>query len=234
MPCYRLDDQLWFPPSECAEDFGLLAVGGDLSTERLLLAYSQGIFPWYNPGEPILWWSPDPRCVLFPDQLHVSRSLRRLMRKRPFRISIDEHFGGVVYWCRRLRTSSDGSGTWITPEMQQAYIKLHRLGFAHSVECWEGDMLVGGIYGVCLGRCFFGESMFSRRPNASKIALVHLVEQMRRQGLRLLDCQQTTSHLLSMGACEISRRDFLEQLRIGEVPPHGPLVSRFSRWSLVD
>ncbi len=233
MPCYQLDEELWFPPVEAAEDFGLLAVGGDLSPERLLLAYSLGIFPWYNPGEQILWWSPDPRCVLFPSQLHISRSLKKSLRRSPFRISFDEHFGGVVYWCRRTRSASDGSGTWITQEMQQAYLELHRLGFAHSVECWEGDQLVGGIYGVCLGRCFFGESMFSRRTNASKVALVHLVQHLEMLGFELLDCQQTTDHLLSMGAEEISRRDFLEHLRSAEVPPYGPMVSRFASRELV-
>ncbi len=227
MPCYQLDDELWFPPTEAAEDYGLLAVGGDLSVNRLLLAYSLGIFPWYNPGEPILWWSPDPRCVLYPAQLHISRSLKRFMRKQPFRLSVNENFAAVVYWCRRLRAARDGSGTWITPEMQHAYLELHRLGFAHSVECWQEDELVGGIYGVCLGRCFFGESMFSRSTNASKVALVHLVRTLEEKGFVLLDCQQTTDHLLSMGAQEIARCDFQEQLRRAEVPPNGPLVSRF-------
>lgn len=228
MPCYQLDEDLWFPPVEAAEAYGLLAIGGDLSIERLLLAYSLGIFPWYNPGEPILWWSPDPRCVLFPAELHVSRSLKRLLRKKPFRVSVNESFPGVIYWCRRLRAGLDGSGTWITPEMKQAFIHLHELGFAHSVECWDGEELVGGIYGVCLGRCFFGESMFSRCENASKVALVHLVRLLERSGFELLDCQQTTSHLLSMGAREISRCDFLQHLRVAEVPPYGPLVSRFN------
>jgi len=228
MPCYQLDEDLWFPPVEAAEAYGLLAIGGDLSIERLLLAYSLGIFPWYNPGEPILWWSPDPRCVLFPAELHVSRSLKRLLRKKPFRVSVNESFPGVIYWCRRLRAGLDGSGTWITPEMKQAFIHLHELGFAHSVECWDGEELVGGIYGVCLGRCFFGESMFSRCENASKVALVHLVRLLEHSGFELLDCQQTTSHLLSMGAREISRSDFLQHLRVAEVPPYGPLVSRFN------
>ncbi len=228
MPCFQLDDDLWFPSVEAAEDYGLLAVGGDLSSDRLLLAYSLGIFPWYNAGEPILWWSPDPRCVLFPGKLHLSRSLRRFMRKQPFRITVDENFSGVIHWCRRLRTSLDGSGTWITPEMKQAFVRLHELGFAHSVECWEGEELVGGIYGVCLGRCFFGESMFSRRTNASKVALVSLVQRLELAGFEFLDCQQTTDHLLTMGAQEISRHDFQNHLRLAEVPPYGPLVSRFT------
>lgn len=228
MPCYQLDDQLWFPPVEAAEDYGLLAIGGDLSPERLLLAYSLGIFPWYNPGEPLLWWSPDPRCVLFPDQLHISRSMRRFMRKTSLRVSFDQNFAQVIYWCRRLRKNLDGSGTWITPEMEQAYLYLHQLGFAHSVECWDGEDLVGGLYGVCLGYAFFGESMFSLRDNASKLVLIRLMEQLRQLGFVLLDCQQTSDHLLSMGATEISRFEFLQQLRAAEIPPYGPLVSRFS------
>jgi len=227
MSCYQLDEELWFPPVEEAEDYGLLAIGGDLSVERLLLAYSLGIFPWYNPGEPILWWSPNPRCVLFPADLHVSRSLKRFLHHCPFRISIDENFAGVITWCRRLRIGLDGSGTWITPEMKQAFINLHQLGFAHSVEVWEGEELVGGIYGVCLGRCFFGESMFSRRDNASKVALVHLMRRLRDSGFELLDCQQTTDHLLSLGAREITRQQFFDHLRLAEVPPYGPLMSRF-------
>ncbi len=228
MPCYQLDADLWFPPVEAAEEYGLLAVGGDLSPQRLLLAYSLGIFPWYNPGEPILWWAPDPRCVLFPADLHISRSLKRCLRKQPFRVSFDENFARVIYWCRRLRKNLDGSGTWITAEMEDAYLRLHELGFAHSVECWEGDELVGGIYGVCLGRCFFGESMFSRRDNASKVALVRLVQSLEDAGFELLDCQQASEHLFRMGAREISRSEFMDHLRVAEVPPYGPLVSRFS------
>lgn len=227
MPCYQLDDQLWFPPVSSAEEYGLLAVGGDLSAERLLLAYSMGIFPWFNPGEPILWWSPDPRCVLFPNNLHISRSLSRFMRRESYRISFNENFPAVIYWCRRLRAGLDGSGTWITPEMKHAYTALHQLGFAHSVECWDGDDLIGGLYGVCLGRCFFGESMFSRSKNASKVVLVHLVEYLRDKGFVLLDCQQTTDHLLSMGAEEISRKHFIDHLKQADVPPHGPLKSYF-------
>jgi len=227
MPCYQLDNELWFPPLEEAEDYGLLAVGGDLSPERLLLAYSLGIFPWYNPGEPILWWSPDPRCVLFPSKLHISRSLQRYMGKCSYRISFNKNFAGVIYWCRRLRAGLDGSGTWITPEMKQAYTRLHELGFAHSVECWDDDQLVGGLYGICIGRCFFGESMFSRSKNASKLVLVHLLEYLQKKGFQFLDCQQTTDHLLSMGAEEISRQEFVRYLEQAEVPPHGSLVSHF-------
>jgi leucyl/phenylalanyl-tRNA--protein transferase len=233
MPCYQLDDELWFPPVDAAEEYGLLAVGGDLSAKRLLLAYSLGIFPWYNPGEPILWWSPDPRCVLFTSELHISRSMRKFMRRHSYRISINENFAGVVYWCRRLRKSPDGTGTWITPEIEKAYLRLHELGFAHSVECWEGDELVGGIYGVCLGYYFCGESMFSRRDNTSKLVLIHLVQKLAQLGFELLDCQQTTDHLLSLGATEITRREFQQHLRVAEVPPYGPLVSRFAASEIV-
>ncbi|MBD1399680.1 leucyl/phenylalanyl-tRNA--protein transferase [Pelovirga terrestris] len=223
-----LDRELWFPPVDRAHESGLLAIGGDLSAERLLLAYSLGVFPWYNPGEPILWWSPDPRCVLFPDQFHISRSLRRVLRKHPYRLSFNENFAAVIYWCRRLRAGPGGHGTWITNEMKNAYQRLHQLGFAHSVECWEGENLVGGLYGICIGRCFFGESMFSRKDNTSKIVLCHLVEHLRRRQFELIDCQQTTDHLLSFGACEISRKQFASHLHQASVPPYGPLVSLFS------
>ena len=227
MSCYRLDDELWFPPIAEAEDYGLLAVGGDLSVERLLFAYSLGIFPWYNAGEPILWWSPDPRCILLPEQLHISRSLRRFMNKQPYRISINENFAGVISWCRRMRVTLDGRGTWITPEMVSAYKRLHELGFAHSVECWQGDDLVGGIYGVCIGLSFFGESMFSREVNGSKVALVALAQHLQQRGFVMLDCQQTSDHLVSMGAHEVPRERFQELLKQAEVPPHGPFASRF-------
>lgn len=224
---YVLDDNLYFPPVELATDYGLLAVGGDLAPERLLLAYSLGVFPWYNPGEPILWWSPNPRCVIFPSKLHISRSLHRFMRKDKFRISFDADFAGVIGWCRRLRAGRGGSGTWITVEMEQAYTNLHELGFAHSVECWEGDTLVGGLYGICLGRCFFGESMFSRSPNASKVVLVHLLKSLEEKGFEFLDCQQTSDHLLSMGAEEISRARFQQYLVASGISPDKEMNSKF-------
>ncbi len=224
---YALDDNLWFPAVEFAEDCGLLAVGGDLAPERLLLAYSLGIFPWYNPGEPILWWSPDPRCVIFPSKLHISRSLQRFMSKGRYRISFNADFAGVIGWCRRLRAGGDGSGTWITAEMEQAYTHLHQLGFAHSVECWDGDTLVGGLYGICLGRCFFGESMFSRSSNASKVVLVHLLKSLEKKGFEFLDCQQTSDHLLSMGAEEIPRQEFLQYLQQAQESTNGSYESKF-------
>lgn len=227
MPCYQLDKEVWFPPVELAEGCGLLAVGGDLSPERLLLAYSLGIFPWYNQDEPILWWSPDPRCVLFPSQLHVSRSLKRFIRKQLYRISFNEKFAAVISMCSQLRAGIDGSGTWINPKMEAAYIRLHELGFAHSVECWDGEQLVGGLYGVCIGRCFFGESMFSLSTNASKVVLVHLLEYLHQQGFELLDCQQTTDHLVSMGATEISRQKFLQYLHHSQVSSSGVYESKF-------
>lgn len=229
MPCYRLDDRLWFPPLDAAEDCGLLAVGGDLAPERLLFAYSLGIFPWYNEGEPILWWSPDPRCILPPDQIHISRSLRKTLRRAIYRLSFDRAFDAVIQACRDRRCRE---GTWISPEMQAAYRNLHRLGFAHSVECWEGDRLVGGLYGVCLGRCFFGESMFSLRADASKVALVGLARSLDAAGFALIDCQQSTPHLLSLGAHEIPRDDFLQKLRNAGVTPEVNLASFFPRQPL--
>jgi len=205
-------DPAHFPDPHYAlvEPDGLLAVGGDLSPARLLNAYRQGIFPWYSDGQPILWWSPNPRAVLFPEHLKVSRSLRKTLRKRPFRVSLDTAFDAVIEACSEPR--EDQEGTWITEEMKQAYIHLHRIGFAHSAECWEGDTLVGGLYGVSLGKVFFGESMFTRRSDASKIAFAHLVEQLKAWNFGLIDCQVHTSHLASLGAEDIPRERFLELL----------------------
>jgi len=216
VPVYRLSHQLSFPPPEHAEPTGLLAVGADLSPKRLLLAYSSGIFPWYNEGEPILWWSPDPRCVLFPEQLHVSQRLLRTIRQGRFRVTVNRAFRKVVTAC--ARTPRHGhAGTWITAEMLAAYVHLHRLGYAHSLECWADGELAGGIYGVCLGRCFFGESMFHRQTDASKVAFVALVERLRERDFVLLDCQQTTGHLLRFGAQDVTRREFLRFMRVGGV-----------------
>jgi leucyl/phenylalanyl-tRNA--protein transferase len=220
MPVYRLNDQLLFPPPELAEPEGLLAVGGDLSPSRLLLAYSMGIFPWFNEDDPILWWSPDPRCVLDPDELKISRRLARTLRQGRFRTSFNEAFPAVVAACADIRRKHE-AGTWITGDMLQAYDRLHRLGFAHSVECWQGDDLVGGVYGVCLGRCFFGESMYHRVTDASKVALVALVRKVVEKGWGLIDCQVPNPHLASLGAKEIPRSEFLRRLRSGGVSP-GP------------
>jgi len=195
----RVDDALDDPP-------GLLAAGGDLSPERLLAAYAAGIFPWYDDSSPILWWSPDPRMVLQPQQIHISRSLRKTLRHCPYRISMDEAFAEVISSCAELREQREG--TWIIEDMQDAYIRLHELGHAHSVEIWDGPQLVGGLYGVSLGSLFFGESMFSLVPNASKIAFVALARQLERWSFQWIDCQMPTDHLHSMGACAMSRDDF--------------------------
>jgi leucyl/phenylalanyl-tRNA--protein transferase len=201
-----------FPPLETAlrEPNGLLAAGGDLSAERLIEAYSRGIFPWFNPGEPILWWSPDPRMVLFPGELKVSRSLRKTLKKRTYEIRADTAFRQVMEACAAPR---DGhGGTWITPAMISAYTELHRLGLAHSVETWMEGKLVGGLYGISLGRMFYGESMFSLATDASKIAFVHLVRQLERWGFGMIDCQMKTAHLASLGAREIPRAEFSQKL----------------------
>ncbi|RME34548.1 MAG: leucyl/phenylalanyl-tRNA--protein transferase [Deltaproteobacteria bacterium] len=211
MPVYRLGPDLVFPPAELAEANGLLAVGGDLSSERLLLAYSMGIFPWFNEGDPILWWSPDPRCVLFPGEVHVSRSLRKVLRRAGFQVSFDQDFDGVIRACAQVRCER-GEETWITAEMIQAYRVLFRLGYAHSVEVWKQGELVGGLYGVALGRFFFGESMFSRCSNASKVALVNLCYSLRQAGYLLIDCQLPNPHLYSLGARDLARSRFLSLL----------------------
>ncbi|MDD1622449.1 MAG: leucyl/phenylalanyl-tRNA--protein transferase [Methylococcaceae bacterium] len=201
-----------FPPLYKAlnEPNGLLAFGGCLSPQRIINAYRHGIFPWYNPGEPILWWSPDPRLVLFPDKLKVSRSLNKALRKQPFQIQYDRAFSRVLAACAAPRRE-DG-GTWITEEMKQAYQNLHRLGFAHSFEAWRDGELVGGLYGIAIGKVFFGESMFHTQTDASKVAFVHLVRRLEDWGYQLIDCQVRSEHLLSLGAEDIRRADFLARL----------------------
>ena len=208
MPVYLLTEELLFPPPHLAEEGGLLAVGGDLSEERLLLAYSSGIFPWYSDDEPILWWSPDPRLVLYPNELNVSGSLRKVLRKQVFRVTMDAAFPQIIAACASIRDS-----TWIIDDMIRAYCRLHESGYAHSVEVWQDGELAGGLYGVSLGRCFFGESMFSRRSNASKVALYHLVEHVKALHFDLIDCQVTSDHLLRLGAREIPRRQFLAEIK---------------------
>jgi leucyl/phenylalanyl-tRNA--protein transferase len=206
-------DEYLFPPPERAlrEPNGLLAAGGDLSPGRLLAAYRRGIFPWFSAGDPILWWSPDPRMVLRPDELKISRSLRRTLRNGTYRVRLDHDFAGVVHAC--AEAPRDGQrGTWITMEMQQAYLALHRLGHAHSVETWIDGQLAGGLYGVAIGRAFFGESMFSRVSDASKIALAHLCLHLKRLDFGIIDCQMETAHLASLGARPIPRRDFAAAL----------------------
>ena len=203
---------LRFPPIESASPEGLLAVGGDLSSERLLEAYRRGIFPWYNPGQPILWWSPDPRAVLYPEKLRISRSLRKTLRRDHFRITFDRDFRAVMLACAAPRLQNPGGGTWITDDMVEAYCRLHELGDAHSVETRLGDRLVGGLYGVALGGVFFGESMFSRVTDASKVALVALARTLQARGFRLIDCQLPTDHLARLGAEAMARNRFLAEL----------------------
>ena len=202
-----------FPAVDLAlrEPDGLLAIGGDLSVPRLLQAYRLGIFPWYGPSQPILWWSPDPRLVLYPDRVHVSRSLAKTLRNNTFEVTMDTAFEPVIHACAAPR--SNDSGSWITREMKQAYLDLHRQGHAHSVECWQAGQLVGGLYGVSVGRMFFGESMFAAASNASKVALVSLARQLARWEFHLIDCQVHTSHLVSLGANTMSRNEFVYILK---------------------
>lgn len=203
---------LQFPPLAHAmrEPNGLLAAGGDLSAERLIAAYRHGCFPWYEQGQPILWWSPDPRTFLRPEQLHISRSLRKVLRSNQFSVTFDRNFAQVIHACAQPRTSQ--AGTWITSAIQNAYIELHQRGVAHSVEVWQADELVGGLYGIAIGQLFFGESMFSHSSNASKVGFVTLVSRLKAAGFVLIDCQMPTEHLISLGAQSMPRADFAEYL----------------------
>jgi leucyl/phenylalanyl-tRNA--protein transferase len=212
MSIFLLSDDISFPSPHLAERDGLLAVGGDLSEERILRAYATGIFPWYAQGSPILWWSPDPRLVLLPGELKVSRSLRQTLKKGTFRITVNTAFEEVIRSCAGIRRKGQ-SGTWITREMTEAYIRLHHAGYAHSVEAWDSDGLAGGLYGIILKKVFFGESMFARKSNASKAALVTFVDRLRLQDFRIIDCQMKTEHLISLGAREISRTAYLKILK---------------------
>ncbi len=211
MPVFRLPHDIRFPPPQLAREDGLLAVGGDLSTERLLLAYRMGIFPWFSEEDPLLWWSPDPRLVLFPEDLKVSRRLARLVRSGKFTVTMDTAFAAVITACANTRLEKD-EPTWIDERMIAAYIRLHRQGYAHSVEAWQNGRLAGGLYGIGLGNCFFGESMFTRVSNASKAAFVNLVRWLRHRGFELIDCQVSTAHLKRLGAVEIPRSRFLALL----------------------
>lgn len=222
MPIFRITKDLVFPHPELAEEDGLLGVGGDLSTERLLLAYRNGIFPWYGKGDPIMWWSPDPRCVLFPEKLKVSTRLRRTLKRGDIEVTFDRRFADVIKHCATVKRPSQ-RGTWITPAMVAAYRRLHDEGHAHSVEVMMEGELAGGLYGVSVGKVFCGESMFSLRPDASKIALVHLVHRLQEWHFPIIDCQVTNPYLLSMGAEEISRKAFLKYVeKQGNTPgPQG-------------
>jgi leucyl/phenylalanyl-tRNA--protein transferase len=209
---YFLTDRLLFPDVEHADGEGLLAVGGDLGTERLLLAYRNGIFPWFNEDGMILWWSPDPRMVLFPDDIKISQSMRKVIDSGKFRITWNTRFEAVIEACSAIVRKGQ-QGTWITPGMKEAYIRLYGMGIAKSLEVWENDLLVGGLYGIDLGTVFCGESMFSRTNNASKFALIHLAQELGKRNYRLIDCQVYNPHLESMGAIEISRKKFMEILK---------------------
>ena len=212
MKLHFLDDSLWFPPVEEAMDDGLLAIGGDLSTERLLLAYRSGIFPWYNEDEIPMWWSPDPRFVLFPDELKVSKSMLHVFKKGTFEFKINTAFKDVINNCRgAYRKGQDG--TWISDEVMQAYIQLHHLGYAHSAEAWHNGVLVGGLYGIWLDNAFFGESMFAHQSNASKFAFINWVNVLKGKEATLIDCQIYTEHLESLGARMIPRKDFIDLIK---------------------
>ena len=212
MPLWMLDEEIWFPPPEQSLPDGLLAMGGDLQPERLLLAYRSGIFPWYNEDDPILWWSPDPRFVLYPEKLKVSRSMQQVLRKGCFEYRGDTAFREVICGCAGAPRAG-GSGTWINEAMIGAYLDLHARGYAHCAEAWQDGALVGGLYGVRLGDVFFGESMFSSVSNASKFAFISLVERLRADGVRIIDCQMHTAHLESLGAQSIPRLQFLHTLK---------------------
>ncbi|CAN5593131.1 leucyl/phenylalanyl-tRNA--protein transferase [soil metagenome] len=209
---FILNTAIQFPPVDTALADGLLAIGGDLDTERLLLAYRSGIFPWYNEGEPILWWSPDPRFVLFPEKLKVSNSMQTVLNNGKFRFTINRAFSQVIQQCKTV-TRKDQQGTWISPAVQEAYNQLHQLGYAHSAETWLNGQLVGGLYGVKMGNVFFGESMFAKESNASKFAFIKYVHQLKREGVQLIDCQVYTKHLESLGAKMIPRQTFIEKLQ---------------------
>jgi leucyl/phenylalanyl-tRNA---protein transferase len=208
---FVLEKELYFPPVHLSEPDGLLAIGGDLSTERLLVAYQNGIFPWYE-GEHILWWCPDPRFVLFPDELKVSKSMQALLKKDVFEFTINKAFKDIIHHCKQTKRPGQ-AGTWITDEVEKAYFKMHKLGYAHSAETWKDGKLVGGLYGIKLGKIFFGESMFSKETNASKFAFVKYLQQLKEEGIELIDCQVYTEHLESLGARMITREIFLELLK---------------------
>jgi leucyl/phenylalanyl-tRNA--protein transferase len=210
MPIYVLDSKLWFPPVTDADSEGLLAMGGDLSVNRLLIAYKNGIFPWFDADIP-LWWSPDPRFVLFPSDLQISKSMQSLIKKRSFQYTTNRAFREVIAQCKSVKRREQ-DGTWITDVVEQAYIELHELGFAHSAEVWNDGKLVGGLYGIKMGKVFFGESMFSLMNNASKYAFISYVEELKMEGIEMIDCQIYTAHLESLGAKMINREHFVKTI----------------------
>jgi leucyl/phenylalanyl-tRNA--protein transferase len=226
MPVFQLNEALIFPPVELSEANGLLAVGGDLTPERLIMAYTNGIFPWFGEDEPILWWSPDPRLILFPAKLHVSRSMKQTLKQGIFPVTYDHCFREVITACRDSRREE--GETWITEAMVDAYCRLHDQGFAHSVEAWHNGELAGGLYGVALGRCFFGESMFTRVANASKAALITLTHALQARGFQLIDCQIDSPHLQSLGAELLPRKIFLNLMTAALQQPAKP--GRWMDW----
>ena len=211
MPLFALDNEIVFPPVHLAEPDGLLAMGGDLSTERLIEAYRNGIFPWYADG-PVLWWSPDPRFVLFPDELKLSKAIRPLLNRNEFEFTTNKAFAELIHACKKTKRPGQ-DGTWITPEVEKAYCRLHELGLAHSAEVWKDGVLMGGLYGIRMGKVFFGESMFSNTSNASRYAFCKYVAQLKEEGVELIDCQVYTGYLESMGARMISRKEFISLLK---------------------
>jgi len=208
---FFLSNELYFPPVTEADEEGILAIGGDLSTQRLILAYRNGIFPWYTDDEPIIWWCPNPRFVLFPDEIKISKSMRAVVKKQTYSFTINNCFNNVIKNCKTINREGQ-SGTWISEEVIDAYTKLHNLGYALSAETWKNNKLVGGLYGVKMGNIFFGESMFSLSPNASKFAFIQLVQHLKNEGVKLIDCQVYTNHLESLGAKMIDRNDFMRLL----------------------
>ncbi|MBP7239028.1 MAG: leucyl/phenylalanyl-tRNA--protein transferase [Saprospiraceae bacterium] len=212
MPVYSLDDELIFPHPILREPDGLMAVGGDLSPERLLLAYRWGIFPWYHEGQPILWWWLAPRLMVRPENVHISHSVRNFMNQRKYKVTFDKEFKTVMERCGNVSRPGQ-EGTWIMPEMIDAYSTLHKMGYAHSVEVWQEGSLVGGLYGIALGKIFFGESMFTEKPNASKVGFVHLAQYLASNGFQWIDCQQDTPHMRTLGADLVEEEDFLNILR---------------------
>ena len=225
MPVFLLSDKIVFPSPHLASEQGLLAMGGDLSQKRLMLAYSMGIFPWYSDNEPIMWWSPDPRLVLYPREIRISKTLKKIIKKKMFQVTMDSNFVQVITQCAKVRLEKN-EGTWLVKDMIDAYCRLHESGFAHSVEAWQKDELVGGLYGISLGRCFFGESMFTLASNASNVALVKLVEYLNSLSFDMIDCQTTTEHLVRFGAREMPREHFLRKL---EKSLHTPTLR--GKWS---
>lgn len=213
MPIFALNEEIKFPAVELAEENGILAIGGDLSPERLIEAYSNGIFPWYSQDDPIIWWTPDPRFVLFPGEVKLSRTTKQVVRRKIFEITYDKSFITVITECQKPRKSEQS--TWITGEMLDAYIKLHNSGLAHSVEAWKDGKIAGGLYGISLGRCFFGESMFTLESNASKAAFVTLVSKLQELNFLIIDCQVYTDHLKQFGARQIPRSDFIKHIKKG-------------------